>query len=100
MTPEDQAALDAITRLYSGGARRIAPAALVQHDPFTGHACVRIDSIMASGMQAQGYDPATYAQDYAESLKRAGLWPADLPAMIRRRVRRWSRRGWRVVIGR
>lgn len=91
---------DAITRIYSRGAHRISPTALVAHDPLTGRACVRIDAVMAAGLEAQGYDPSVYAQNYAANLRRDGLWPADLRIAPRRRTRRWSRRGWRVVIGR
>lgn len=101
MTPEDQATIDAIKRLYAGAlAHRISDNALVRHSPLTGRAYVHLDPIMASGLRAQGYDPSVSAQNYEESLKRSGLWPADLPPVLRRRARRWSRRRWRVVVGR
>ncbi len=99
MDEHDRAVLDQVTRIFSGGAQRIAATALVRHDPLTGRAYVHIDPVMASGLQSQGYDLATYARDYEASLRRSGHWPADPPIVLRRRVKRWSRRTWRLVIG-
>lgn len=101
MNEQDRTALDAIARIFQAPPARIGAGRFVRHDPLTGRAYVHLDPILAAGMEHQGYDPETYRQNYEANLRRQGLWPADLPPVVgqRARVRRWSRRGWRVVVG-
>ncbi|HVQ45159.1 MAG TPA: hypothetical protein VMT30_09495 [Candidatus Saccharimonadia bacterium] len=100
MNAADHEALTAISRLYSAPAHRLPPAVLVQHDLLTGRAHVNIPPIMRSGLEQLGYDPNAYGRTYEDNLRRQGLWPADRPPLyVLPRIKPWSRRGWRVVIG-